>query len=550
MTNDAPEKIFINGDVIPMTAPGQRCQAVAVKRGKISDVGSSAEIESIAGPQTEVYDLKARTMLPGFIDPHSHFLSASESLTYKVDLTSPPIGDVRNIADLQAKLKERAASLAPGGWVLGYGYDDTLLKEMQHPTADDLDKVSTDHPIFITHVSVHLAAANSLALKMGGVDAFTPNPPGGFIRRKTGSNQPNGVLEEQAAFKPITRHIPERDSEEWLHAIARNAEAYLAKGVTTANDGKTMPAMYRHLLAAHERGMLKIRVQVWPSADYSRDAYPGPTSGAPITPDRMVTMGALKITQDGSIQGYTAYLSNPYYKMSDDQPQEHTYRGYPISQRRDFIDRVIKFHREGWQIATHGNGDDAIQNIIDAVEEAQKVYPRDDARHVIVHCQTVREDQLERMKRLGMIASFFPPHIYYWGDRHYERFLGPFRAERIDPCQSALERGIVYTSHNDTNVTPIDPLLCVWTAVNRVTHGGRLLGESQKIPVYDALKSVTCNAAYQFHEEGSKGSIVPGKLADLVILDENPLEVDPMRIKDIAVKATMVGGEIVWGGLD
>ena len=235
--------------------------------------------------------------------------------------------------------------------------------------------------------------------------------------------------------------------------------------------------------------------------------------------------------------------------MSEDQPQKPTYRGYPIFGRREFIDRFVKFHCQGWQIATHGNGDDAIQNIIDAVEEAQKIYPRNDARHVIIHCQTVREDQLDRMKRLGMIAAFFPPHVYYWGDRHYERFLGPLRAERIDPCRSALDRGLVFTSHNDTFVTPIDPLLSVWAAANRITHGGRLLGESQRIPAYEALKSVTCNAAYQFHEEDRKGIIEPGKLADFVILKQNPLEVDPMQIKDIEIQATVVAGETVWGEL-
>ena len=303
MSKVAADKVFLNGIVIPMTSPGHSYQAAAVKKDKILCVGSTAEINRLVGHDTVVYDLDGRTMLPGFIDPHSHILSAAENYSFRADLSSPPVGGVRSISDLKAKLKAHMQSVQPGGWVLGFGYDDTLLEEVRHPTAEDLDAISTDHPIFIKHVSGHLAVANSRALQMGGIDASTPNPQGGFIRRKAGSTEPNGVLEEPAAFNAVMQLIPARSREEWLQAIEQVAKRYLAKGVTTANDGYTLPEQYPHLLEAHKQGLLKIRVQVWPSADHPQDAFPGTASGTDITPDHMITMGALKNFQTAASRG-------------------------------------------------------------------------------------------------------------------------------------------------------------------------------------------------------------------------------------------------------
>ena len=210
----------------------------------------------------------------------------------------------------------------------------------------------------------------------------------------------------------------------------------------------------------------------------------------------------------------------------------------------------LRLHRQGWQLAIHGNGDDAIQMILNAYEEAQKRYPRADARHIVIHCQTVREDQLDRIKRLGVVPSFFVVHTYFWGDRHRDIFLGPDRAKRISPLRSALKRGILFSNHNDTFVTPIDPLLSVWSAVNRITSSGQVLGEEYTISVMDALRSVTSWAAYQACEERIKGSLEPGKLADMVVLGDNPLAVDKKAIRDIPVLATIVGNELVYGSLE
>jgi predicted amidohydrolase YtcJ len=233
--------------------------------------------------------------------------------------------------------------------------------------------------------------------------------------------------------------------------------------------------------------------------------------------------------------------------MIYDLPGGPLWRGYPLESSLELTEKVVQLHCAGWQIAIHGNGDDAIQTILDAYEEANKRYPRADARHIIMHCQTVREDQLDRIGRLGVMPSFFVTHTYFWGDRHYAIFLGPDRAERISPLRSALQRGIRFSIHNDTPVTPINPLLSVWSAVNRLTSGGDVLGANQTIPVMDALRGVTIWAACQNREEHLKGSLEPGKLADMVILDSNPLTAQPQDIKNIGIAAVMVGGKNIFG---
>ena len=258
-------------------------------------------------------------------------------------------------------------------------------------------------------------------------------------------------------------------------------------------------------------------------------------------------MGATKLSADGSIQAYTGFLSQPYYKTPEGKPG---YVGYPSNNLKWLRQRIIDLHGNGRQIAVHCNGDAAIDAALDAYEEAQRQFPRDDARFIVIHSQMARPDQIERMSRLGAIPSFFITHTYFWGDRHYAIFMGPERAVRMSPAGDALRCGLPFTLHNDTFVTPIDPLLLVWSAVNRLSYGGRDLGKAEQgVPVLEALKGITINAARQGFEEGVKGSIEPGKFADFVVLDENPLAVDPMHLKDIEIAATIVGDVPAYGTL-
>jgi predicted amidohydrolase YtcJ len=287
-------------------------------------------------------------------------------------------------------------------------------------------------------------------------------------------------------------------------------------------------------------GLIDTRMVLWPGDEVAEPMREG-TAEPSVSEGPLARLGAVKIVADGSIQGYTGYLSEPYHVPPGDDP---AYRGYPRVSRDDLIDKVVRYHAAGWQIAVHGNGDASIDDILDAYEEAQRRAPREDARHVVIHAQMAREDQLDRMRALGVIPSFFVLHTYYWGDRHRDLFMGPERAARMSPARSAADRGIRFTLHCDTPVVPMEPLRLVWSAVNRLSSSGAPIGPEQRIMPREALRAVTIDAAFQHFEEDEKGSLEPGKLADLVILSRSPLE-DPGTIDEIQVLETVIGGRTV-----
>ncbi len=542
-------QIYYGGDIITMDSRASKVEAIAVKDDIILALGTKEEVLSFKDDNTIMTDLKGKTMLPGFIDPHGHFAWSGNMFAYFINLCPTPIGNTDDIAEMKRKIAERAKNTKKGEWIMAYGYDDTILKEKRHPLAHEIDEVSPDNPVLLSHVSGHICVANSYAMKLANITKDTPNPFGGVYRRYE-DGSPNGVCEEPAAMTPIRKLIPELDDEKWLHALDVASKAYTAKGVTSAQDGLTYQVFYDALKNAHEKKVLKLRIQMLPSPTLMDvKIFNTQASGTQLTEDKMLSLGALKLLADGSLQCYTGFLSNPYHEVIYDLPDAEKWRGYPLASHEELAETVLKYHKEGWQLAIHGNGDDAIQNIIDAIENANKVYPRANARHIIIHCQTVREDQLDRIQRLGIIPAFFVVHTYYWGDRHRDIFLGEDRARRINPCRSAMDRDLKFTNHNDTFVTPIDPLLSVWSAANRITSSGKVLGKEQCVPVIDALRAVTSHAAHQAFEEKIKGSLEVGKLADMVILAENPLEIDPVKIKDIKIETTIVGNSVVYGSL-
>jgi predicted amidohydrolase YtcJ len=389
------------------------------------------------------------------------------------------------------------------------------------------------------HVSGHLAAANGLALERVGIDADTPDPEGGLIRRDPRSGEPDGVLEESAS-DPL--QAGSRPSFLGGLRIARAGSAlYLRAGVTTVQSGYTFERYMRGLTWLSRLGVVAPRMVLWPGEELAQRMLDGSFSYTSYD-ERWVRLGAAKLLADGSIQGYTGYLSQPYHVPPGDDP---AYRGYPRIPREELIEKVLRRHVAGWQVAIHGNGDAAIDDILDAFENAQRQHPRSDARHVVIHSQMAREDQLDRMKELGVIPSFFSLHTYYWGDRHRDVFMGPERAARMSPARSALDRGLRFTLHCDSPVVPIEPLRLVWAAVNRRSTSGASIGEAQRIPPLAALRGVTIDAAWQHFEEHEKGSLEPGKLADLVMLSESPLE-HPERIDRIRVLETILGGRVVY----
>ncbi len=544
----SPNIAYLNGNIITMDEKNPKAEAVATKWDRVVAVGSTPLVKELAGPSTRMIDLAGKTMLPGLVEPHSHFATYGLTALRSVNLQSPPLGSITSMGQLVELLRERASKIPKGGWIHGRGYDDTLISEKRHPTRHDLDKASTEHPIWIVHVSGHFSVANTKALEMSGVTRHTPQPVGGHIRKGSDTSEPDGVLEEMPAQSLVARLIPPLTMEQRLGAISLATRHYLQVGVTSCSDaGVAFPVVgHQAEIVAYQlavaQGLLPIRMTMMIDAEFLLGL--GGKSPTFLTGfgDNHLKIGPAKIIADGSIQGYTGWLTQPYFVPFK---EDKSYCGYPVTPPEKLNRLILEAHKAGLQVAVHGNGDAAIDAILEAYRLAQKEYPRPDARHRIEHCQTAREDQLDAMAELGVTPSFFVSHTYYWGDRHKAIFLGPERALRISPLKSARARGIRFSIHSDCPVTPVSPLFCVFSAVNRLTSSGEVLGSDYRLTPEEALRAVTIDAAWQTFDEKIKGSIELGKLADFTILAENPLEIPPERIKDLRVEEVILGGRSV-----
>ena len=537
----APDTIWLNGTIVTMEGD-QTAQAVAVLDDNIVAVGTDAEVGPLAGSQTRMVDLQGRTMTPGFYAAHDHFPGSGRVAVTQVDLNSPPIGAIENMDELVAALGDRARDLPEGQWISGRGYDDTLLAEQRHPTRADLDRASTTHPIYISHTSGHLGVANSLALELAGITRNTPNPEGGVVRKDPDTGEPDGVFEESGGM--VSRLVPPPTPDQTMESYRVAVQDYVEDGVTTAVIAGGGRGTLAGLQRARDAGILTFRIITMMSRGSPGQPTAAETGGI-ISGfgDTHLKVGAIKIIQDGSNQGYTGYFTEPYHTPFKGDPD---YRGYPRRSRDDLVTMVKELHEAGYQIAIHANGDAAIDDVLYAFREAQREFPRRDARHRIEHCQMVRRDQLDAIAELNLSPSFFVGHVYYWGDRHRDIFMGPDRAAGISALRSSIDRGIRFTVHDDTPVTPVNPLQLVWVGVNRLTKSNQVLGPDERITPLEALRTVTIDAAWQNFEEDIKGSIAPGKLADFVVLSDNPLTVNPTEIRDITVLETIVGGKTVY----
>ncbi len=579
---DMADTIYFGGPIVTMVADGDRVEALAVKGGKIMATGSLDSMQSLQGPNTEMVDLAGNCLMPGFIDPHSHVVMQSAKFAV-ANLDPYPIGKVKTIEDIQRIMREyiEATNPAPGTMVIGWGYDDTAPAGMRHPLKEDLDAVSTEHPILLVHISNHLCACNSLLLEQAGITADTPDPEGGRIQRQPGSTEPNGVLEELGML-PVVALLPTPSPEKAMELLEAGLKYYAAAGITTAQDGASGKGGVALLEAMAESGKLPIDVVAFPLYKASDDATLAQIRAdldqlkAANGSSLRFRRGGLKLAVDGSLQGYTAFLSEPYYVQPgntaptpdkcSDQNAEHMfvsadsdlngleaeaeagndYQGYANMQLAEVIDWVQRCDAVNVPILVHTNGDGATDILLDAVATVRGDSPRPELRTTIIHAQTIREDQLDFAAAQGLVPSFFPIHITYWGDRHRDIFLGPDRADRISPAKSALNRNMKFTLHHDAPIAGIGMLPVAAAAVNRVTSSGQPLGFDQRITAFEALRAITADAAWQYFEEDHKGTLETGKLADLVVLSADPLAVDPMTMADIAVLETIKEDQSIY----
>ena len=509
--------------------------SVAIKNKKIIWIGSHEDAKNIQG---EHVDFGNQAVLPGFIDAHGH-ASYLAFATQVANIASPPVGKINNIQDLQTELKNfiQDSGLQPGEWLMGLGYDDSLLAEQRHPTKDDLDEVSTEHPIYLIHVSAHLGAANSLGLSLANINSKTQDPPGGKIRRYENSLEPNGVFEETAAY-PL-QQLAMSAYKDPIGSVKKAMEIYARNGITTAQDGASSLETIGLMQAADAQNMIDIDVISYPIGQNGLDENLNALNFGSYT--GRVKVGGIKLILDGSPQGKTAYLTEPYYKPPHNESK--SYKGYPLIPQTEVSEWVKKYADLNIPIMAHANGDAAADMLIKAVKNAEI---ESDHRTIMIHAQTVREDQLDLMKELEIIPSYFSTHTFYWGDWHRDSVFGIDRAMRISPTKSTLNRDMPFTVHNDAPVVPPDMIRLLWSSTNRLTRSGKILGDQQKISTYDALKAMTLNAAYQHFEDDIKGSIEVGKLADLVVLSEDPLAMPAASLLNLKVIATYSHGKEIF----
>lgn len=532
--------IFLGDNIITMDAAN--VSAVAVREDRILATGTRQEILQLAGSSTRIVELGEHALLPGFIDAHGHF-SAVALNAELLDLSSPPVGRINTVEDIVEALREyiEVRRIPAGESVFGFGYDDSLLTEQRHPTRDDLDLASNRHPIIIRHVSGHFLAANSLALDQAGVSSLSNDPAGGVIRRRADSSEPNGVMEETAMqfFSSAGGDLSAPRRRELQNAAIG---IYAGYGVTTIQDSNVSLQYAEAMKQSAQTSPFPVEIVGYVMANGLSDLE---LNGVKHQSEyeNGYRVGGVKFTLDGSPQGRTAWMSQPY---TEGPPEaDANYVAYPSYDPDAFLARMPGLLQRGSPVLAHTNGDAAIELLLDGVEAALGGMPIPDHRSVAIHAQLVRADQLDRMKQFGIIPSYYSVHPYFWGDWHRLSF-GEDRARFISPVRATIEREIPFTIHNDSPVVPPNMMRLVAITVNRATRSGYILGPDQRATALEALYAITQGAAYQYFEETRKGSITPGKRADLVILEQNPLRADPDMLAEIGVVETIAGGRTVY----
>ena len=525
MEEEKPELVLHNGNVVTVNAREPRAQAVATSRGRILAVGSDADVLHLSAVGSKKIDLGGKTVLPGFIDAHSHPAQAGVMHLRMVDC------DLRSIAAIQAAMRERAAKTPAGEWVLGFKYDDTKTSDGRPLKIEDLDAAVPDHPVQIEHRGGHTVYCNSLAFQKVGITDKTPDPSGGKIDHDPATGKLSGRVAESARDlfnKVIPEKLTRDDHREGVKLISK----MLAKtGITSATEAQGTPTDLLAYQDAHEAGELLYRAYCFINYRYIDSMI---TAGVRTgLGDDWVRVGAMKLVCDGSISERTARLSTPY----EGRPNDY---GILVMTEEELYTYGRKAHLAGWQIGTHSNGDVGIDTTLRVYERLQKENPRHDPRFRLEHCTIINDDLVARIKALGAIPTPFSTYVYYHGEKM--RFYGQERLNHMFALRSFLDAGIRATQASDYPPGEFIPMMALQSEVTRTDMKGNVWGPKQKITVEEAIRVGTINGAYASFEENLKGSLEAGKVADLVVLGRDPLKEDPSTLVTIPVERTMAGG--------
>jgi predicted amidohydrolase YtcJ len=524
-----PDLILYNGNFITVDDKNPRAQAVAIANERFLAIGTNDEIRSAATSRTRQIDLEGHTVLPGFIDAHTHPLYAGLRHLRWVDC------DLRSIAQIQAALKERAAKTPPGEWVVGFKYDDTKTSDGRRLTRDDLDAAAPKHPVFVEHRGGHTAYVNSLAYKRAGISESTPDPSGGQFDRDSATGRLTGGLRELAT-EPFRKLIPfSFTRDEYRQAVKLISGMMTRTGITSVGDAEATTDDLRGYQDARDAEDLLFRVYVLIQYQFLDEMIAaGIRTGLG---DERVRVGAIKLVCDGSISERTARLSQPYVGRPNDY-------GILVHSEKELYEQARRAHEAGWQIGTHANGDVAVDMMLGIYERLHREMPRRDPRFRLEHCTVVNPSLIQRIAKLKAIPTPFSTYVYYHGEKM--RNYGAERLNWMFAVRSFLDAGINVTQASDYPPGPFEPMMALQSSVTRTDMHGNVWGPRQRVTIEEAIRVGTRNGAYASYEENLKGSIEPGKLADLVVLGQDPTKVDPMTLIKVPVLKTMVGGRWVF----
>ena len=536
--------IYHNGSILTMAgAEATYVEALAVKDGKIAFAGSKSNALKMKGDVTKIVDLGGKTLLPGFIDGHSHYIN-SLLVADQCKLYSPPSGPGKDVPSIIAELKRYATErkIPKGEMIMGYGYDDTVMPGGRLLNRDDLDEAFPDNPVRIEHVSMHGVVLNSLALKYYDISAETETPAGGVIVRKPGTKEPWGLIME-TAFLPVVAKSEPMTAQREINATRAGQMLYAENGVTTAHEGATHFPQIQTIQRASDAGANIIDVVAYPfitDADKVLAEYP---LGKWTKYENRFKLGGVKITLDGSPQGRTAFFTTPY--LTGGPSGEKNWKGEPTFPQ-DLANKMFKkVYDMNVPLLVHCNGDASIDAFLTAYEFVRAGDYSKPWNVTTIHTQFIRKDQIAKYVQYKIRPSFYTLHTFYFADAHIAN-RGREQAMYISPMRDAIDAGLRPTNHTDFVVAPLDQMMMLYSAVNRISRAGAEIGLDQRVTPYEGLKCMTEWAAEQYGEQASKGTLEAGKRADLVILNKDPLQVDPKAIKDIKVVETIKDGVSIF----